>query len=158
MFMFATGIENSNPTVQDGKLRRDELEECGFYKHWKTDFDICEDMGIRFLRIGPPLHKTWLGVGKYDWEFTDLIFNEIKKRDIVPIVDLCHFGLPDWLGNFQNPDFANLFDEYARALRSGSPGCSCTPRSTRCSSAPPSPPATAGGTSRCSPTPDSSRR
>ena len=37
-------------------------------------------------------------------------------RDITPIVDLCHFGVPDWLGNFQNPDFPHLFANYARAF------------------------------------------
>jgi hypothetical protein len=29
--------------------------------------------------------------------------------DIVPVVALCHFGVPDWIGNFQNPDFPELF-------------------------------------------------
>jgi len=113
MFMFATGIENSNPTIDHGKTRIDQLEACGFYKFWKTDFDIVEDMGIRFLRFGPPIHKVWLGPGKYDWEFTDLTMNDLKERNIVPIVDLCHFGLPDWIGNFQNPDFPRLFEQYA---------------------------------------------
>ena len=36
--------------------------------------------------------------------------------NINPIVDLCHFGLPDWMGNFQNPDFPALFAEYATAF------------------------------------------
>ena len=40
----------------------------------------------------------------------------LKERDIVPIVDLCHFGVPDWIGDFQNPDFPELFAEYARAF------------------------------------------
>lgn len=61
--MFATGIENSIPTIQGGKVRVDEMESCGHYKHWKTDFDICEDLGIRYLRYGPPLHTSWLGLG-----------------------------------------------------------------------------------------------
>jgi beta-glucosidase/6-phospho-beta-glucosidase/beta-galactosidase len=114
--MFATGIENSNPTIKGGTVRVDQLEVCGFYKHWQTDFQLVEDMGIRFLRFGPPLHKTWLAPGKYDWEFTDTTMNDLKKRNVVPIVDLCHFGVPDWLGNFQNPEFARLFEVYARAF------------------------------------------
>src|SRR5436305_13231344 len=36
--------------------------------------------------------------------------------DITPIVDLCHFGVPDWLGNFQNPEFPEAFAEYAGAF------------------------------------------
>ena len=113
-FMFATGIENSIPTIDGGRKRVDELEKCRFYDHWRTDFQLVEDMGIRFLRYGPPLHKTWLGPGKYDWEFSDLTFSDLKRRDLVPIVDLCHFGVPDWVGNFQNSDFPELFAVYAR--------------------------------------------
>jgi beta-glucosidase len=119
-FAFATGIENSNPTIQDGQ-RVDELEKCGFYKHWKTDFQLVEEMGIQFLRYGPPIHKTWLGDGRYDWSFSDETFADLKRRNILPIVDLCHFGVPDWIGNFQNPDFPRLFQRYARdfAIRYG---------------------------------------
>jgi beta-glucosidase/6-phospho-beta-glucosidase/beta-galactosidase len=113
-FMFATGIENSVPTINGGRERVDELEKCGFYKHWKTDFALVEDMGIHFLRYGPPIHTTWLGDGKYDWSFADETFADLKRRDIIPIVDLCHFGLPNWLGDFQNPDFPDLFQRYAR--------------------------------------------
>ena len=115
-FMFATGIENSIPTIKGGTERVDELEKCGFYKHWKTDFQLVEDLGIRFLRYGPPMHLVWQGPGKYDWDFTDQTMNDLKRRDIVPIVDLCHFGVPDWIGNFQNPDFPNLFKDYANAF------------------------------------------
>jgi beta-glucosidase len=114
--MFATGIENSIPTIQNGRVRVDQMEVCGHYKHWQTDFDICEDTGIRFLRYGPPLHTTLLGPGRYDWSFADMVFPELQRRDIVPIVDLCHFGVPDWIGNFQNPDFPEIFEAYARAF------------------------------------------
>lgn len=115
-FLFATGIENSNPTIQGGTYRQDELEKCGHYKQWRTDFDLVEELGIRFLRYGPPIHTTFLGADKYDWSFADETFGELHRRDIVPIVDLCHFGVPDWIGNFQNPDFPVLFAQYARAF------------------------------------------
>ena len=111
-FLFATGIENSNPTIQNGKFRQDELEKCGHYKFWKKDFDLVQELGIEFLRYGPPIHTTWLGVGKYDWSFADETFRDLRRRNIMPIVDLCHFGVPDWLGNFQNPDFPKLFAQY----------------------------------------------
>jgi len=115
-FLFATGIENSNPTIQNGKLRLDELEKCGHYKFWQKDFDLVQELGIEFLRYGPPIHTTWTGPGKYDWSFADATFNDLLRRNIMPIVDLCHFGVPDWLGNFQNPDFPELFAQYAGAF------------------------------------------
>jgi beta-glucosidase/6-phospho-beta-glucosidase/beta-galactosidase len=55
-------------------------------------------------------------VHKYDWEFADLTFHELKRQELVPIVDLCHFGVPDWIGDFQNPEFAELFAGYAAAF------------------------------------------
>jgi beta-glucosidase len=114
--MFATGVENSVPTIDGGRVRVDEMASCGHYKHWKRDFELVEEMGIGYLRYGPPIHTTWLGVGKYDWEFADLTFAELKRRNLVPIVDLCHFGVPDWIGNFQNGDFPELFAAYAQAF------------------------------------------
>jgi beta-glucosidase len=115
-FMFATGIENSVPTINNGRTRIDEMEKCGFYKHWRTDFELVRDLDIRYLRYGPAIHTTFLGPNRFDWEFSDLTFGCLRELDIVPIVDLCHFGVPDWIGNFQNPDFPNLFAGYARAF------------------------------------------
>ena len=115
-FLFSTGVENSNPTINGGRTRVDEMEKCGHYRHWQEDFDCVEELGVRFLRYGIPLHRTYLGEGKYDWSFTDLAFAELQRRQIMPIADLCHFGVPDWIGNFQNPDFPRLFASYARAF------------------------------------------
>ncbi|MBD0374919.1 MAG: family 1 glycosylhydrolase [Flavisolibacter sp.] len=118
-FMFATGIENSYPTITlpDGRTHRvDEMEATGHYKNWKTDFDLVKEMGICFLRYGPPYYKTHTGPGQYDWAFADETFARLRESEITPIVDLCHFGVPDWIGNFQNPDFPHYFAEYAAAF------------------------------------------
>jgi beta-glucosidase/6-phospho-beta-glucosidase/beta-galactosidase len=115
-FMFATGIENSIPTINNGRTRIDQMEKCGHYKHWKTDFELLKELDLSVLRYGPPFHTTFIGPGRYDWSFADLTFGEIQRRNIIPIVDLCHFGVPDWIGNFQNPDFPELFASYAEAF------------------------------------------
>lgn len=117
--MFATGIENSYPTIllPDGTTHRvDEMEKCCHYKNWELDFHLTKDMGIDYLRYGPPYYKTHTGPGQYDWSFTDETFRKMKELEIIPIVDLCHFGVPDWLENFQNPDFPKYFAEYAVAF------------------------------------------
>lgn len=114
--MFATGIENSIPTIDGGKTRIDQMESCGHYKHWRADFDCVEELGIHYLRYGPPLHTCYRGPGRYDWEFADRTLGDLKRRNITPILDLCHFGVPDWIGNFQNPDFPQLFALYAGAF------------------------------------------
>jgi beta-glucosidase/6-phospho-beta-glucosidase/beta-galactosidase len=115
-FMFATGIENSNPTIGDQRIRIDQMEKCGHYKHWKLDFDLVEELGVTCLRYGPPIHRTWLSDGRYDWEFADIVYADLKRRNIVVITDLCHFGLPSWVGDFQNLEFPKLFAHYAKAF------------------------------------------
>lgn len=118
-FMFATGIENSYPTIAgpNGSNKRvDEMEKCGHYQHWQEDFHLVKEMGIEFLRYGPPYYKTHLGPGKYDWEFSDTTFACLLQLGITPIVDLCHFGVPDWIGSFQNRDWPELFAEYVKAF------------------------------------------
>jgi beta-glucosidase/6-phospho-beta-glucosidase/beta-galactosidase len=73
-------------------------------------------MGIRFLRYGLPLHRVYVGDGKFDWSFSDEVFSGLHQRNLGPIADLCHFGVPDWIGDFQNPDFPKLFSDYACAF------------------------------------------
>ncbi|MFZ5656532.1 MAG: family 1 glycosylhydrolase [Pseudomonadota bacterium] len=118
-FLFATGIENSYPTIlgRDGRtVRVDEMARTGHYERWREDFELVREIGIEYLRYGPPIHLTWLGPDRFDWGFCDDAFSELHRLGIVPIVDLCHFGVPDWIGDFQNPDFPVLFAEYARAF------------------------------------------
>ena len=115
-FMFATGIEGSDPTIENRRVRVDQMESSRHYDVWQRDFDLVQELGISFLRYGPPLHRTWQGVDRYDWSFADVTFADLRRRDIAPIADLCHFGVPDWIGDFQNPEFPTLFAGYARAF------------------------------------------
>jgi beta-glucosidase len=115
-FLFATGIENSSPTINNGRTRVDEMAKCGHYDRWQEDLDLVEDLGVRFIRYGLPLCKTYLASGRFDWEFSDAAFDYLKKKNIAPIADLCHFGVPDWIGDFQNHEFPKLFAAYARAF------------------------------------------
>lgn len=113
-FMFATGIDSAAPR-SDGK-RHDQMEKAGHYDRWRSDIDLAKDLGTRYLRYGVPLHRTFLGPGKYDWEHMDAAFEHIRTHEIIPIAELCRFGVPDWVGDFQNPDFPHLFAQYARAF------------------------------------------
>lgn len=115
-FMFATGIECSYPTIDGGRWRIDQLKETGHYEHWQRDLELVREVGLRYLRYGPPLHLIFQGPDKYDWTFTDRTCEAMRKLEIVPIMDLCHFGVPDWLENFQNPELPQRLSEYATAF------------------------------------------
>jgi beta-glucosidase/6-phospho-beta-glucosidase/beta-galactosidase len=117
-FMFSTGIENSYPTITvNGRRQRvDEMEKTKHYDRWRDDFALVGELGIQFLRYGPPYYRTHLAADRCDWAFADETFRALKAAGICPIVDLCHFGVPDWIGDFQNPDWPALFAQYARAF------------------------------------------
>jgi beta-glucosidase/6-phospho-beta-glucosidase/beta-galactosidase len=120
-FAFATGIECSNPRVADRRtdgttVRRDLLEECGHYRFWRDDLGLVKELGTPCLRYGLPNHLIHIGPDRYDWSFADEAMAEIQRLGITPILDLMHFGIPDWMGDFQNPEMPFFFARYAGAV------------------------------------------
>lgn len=115
-FLFATGIECSYPTIENGRWRRDQMAVTGHYRNWRRDFELAREIGVSHLRYGPPLHLVYQGPGRFDWTFTDEVMADLRECGPEPIVDLCHFGVPAWLGNFQNPEVPAALQAYARAF------------------------------------------
>jgi beta-glucosidase/6-phospho-beta-glucosidase/beta-galactosidase len=114
-FLFATGIENSYPTIAGGK-RIDQMDKCGHYARWEEDFELVRSLSIRALRYGPAYYRTHIAPDAYDWDTADEPMLRLRELGIEVIADLCHFGVPSWLGGFQDPAFPVLFAEYARAF------------------------------------------
>ena len=54
-YMFATGVENSYPTVADGSRRVDEMEKCGHCEKWRQDFACVAELGIGFFSTCTPI-------------------------------------------------------------------------------------------------------
>lgn len=149
-FMFATGIENSYPNIRlpDGAVKRvDQMEKSAHYQRWREDFALVRELGLEYLRYGLPYYRTHTAPGSYDWSFGDETFAELQRLSIEPIVDLCHFGVPDWIGDFQNPDLPRLFADYAYASPHATRGSGSIHRSTKSILPPPSPRCSGGGTS-----------
>jgi beta-glucosidase/6-phospho-beta-glucosidase/beta-galactosidase len=118
-FMIATGIENSYPTIAlpDGSTKRiDSMIKSGHDHRWREDFELVRELGIEYLRYGPAYYQVHQGPGRYAWSLVDGPMTALKALGITPIADLCHFGVPDWLGDFQNPDFPRHFADYAKAF------------------------------------------
>ncbi len=115
-FLFATGIECSYPTIEGGRWRHDQMEVTGHYRQWRADLELTTEIGIRYLRYGPPLHLICEGPGRYEWSFTDEVMPAMRDLGLEPIVDLCHFGVPNWLENFQNPELVDALRAYAGAF------------------------------------------
>ncbi|HEX3533425.1 MAG TPA: family 1 glycosylhydrolase, partial [Gemmatimonadaceae bacterium] len=98
------------------RCRVDEMERCGHYDRWREDFGLARELGVQALRYGPAYYKTHVGPNKFDWTSADDPIVDLRDRGMELIADLCHFGVPDWLGGFQDPAFPVLFAAYARAF------------------------------------------
>jgi beta-glucosidase len=114
-FFFSTGIENSYPTIASG-ARIDQMEKSGHYTRYAEDFALAKEMGISALRYGPAYYRTHSAPGRFDWSSADDPMELLRTSDIEVFADLCHFGVPDWLGGFQDPAFPVHFADYARAF------------------------------------------
>jgi beta-glucosidase len=114
-FFFSTGIENSYPTISTGR-RIDEMEKCGHYDRYVEDFGLVRELGLGALRYGPAYYRTHAAPDRFDWSSADDPMILLRQMDIEVIADLCHFGVPSWLGGFQDPAFPVLFADYARAF------------------------------------------
>jgi Beta-glucosidase/6-phospho-beta-glucosidase/beta-galactosidase len=113
LFLFATGIENSYPTLPGG-IRVDQMQKSHHYERWEEDFALVRDLGLNALRYGPPYYRVHAAPERYDWEAADAPLLRLRDLGITVIADLCHFGVPTWLGGFQDPAFPVLFADYAR--------------------------------------------
>jgi beta-glucosidase/6-phospho-beta-glucosidase/beta-galactosidase len=114
-FVAATGIECSAPVIAGG-VRMDELEKTGHYDSYARDIELVAELGIRHLRYGIPFHRVNPDGDLFDWSFVDDALDACRRHVLTPIVDLMHFGVPDDIGNYQNPALPDRFRRYADAF------------------------------------------
>lgn len=114
-FLFTSGVENSYPTLPSG-VRVDQMEKCGHYGWWEEDFGLARELRLDALRYGPAYYRTHVAPDRFDWEPADAPMRRLEELGVEVIADLCHFGVPSWLGGFQDDAFPVLFQEYARAF------------------------------------------
>lgn len=117
-FAWASGEECSDPVVlYAGKLVRvDQLETTGHLGRLEQDlFDIAS-LGIGIWRYGMPWRRTEIAPGHYDWSLWDRALGACTDAGLTPVVDLCHFGLPDHYRGFCDPLWVEGFVAYAEAF------------------------------------------
>lgn len=117
--IFATGIENSDPWI-DGERRNQLKEAHDFERNFRARIDNIHQLGLRWLRFGVGYSQAHLATDEYDFSLTDRVLDYCESLGITVILDLLHFGLPEWLHHdcpetpfFQNPNFPAHFARYA---------------------------------------------
>jgi beta-glucosidase/6-phospho-beta-glucosidase/beta-galactosidase len=113
-FVVASGIECSAPLVEGRRV--DELVKTGHVARFAEDFRLARELGIRYLRYGIPFHSVNPADGSFDWTWVDGALAACRAAGLTPIVDLMHFGVPDDLHDYQNPELPERYGAYVRAF------------------------------------------
>ena len=113
---FAVGIEDTFvPQAAPGRRSLDLYELTGHYENWREDLDLAAAGGAAMIRYGVPWYRVEPASNRWDWSWTDEVFDHMLSVGLTPIVDLMHYGCPLWLrGEFANPDYPRRVAEYAR--------------------------------------------
>ena len=117
-FIWSVGEEASDPWVTNDqeKYRINQLELSNHLNNQDTDLKSVADLGIRYFRYGMPWKDIETQPGVYDWQLWDRAFEACRRNQLTPIVDLLHFGLPDFCDGFANPKWIDHFIRYTEAF------------------------------------------
>lgn len=123
-FAVACGEEGSDPLViHDGKVVRvDQFAASGHLVRLEEDLADVAGLGIGVWRYGMPWRLTETEPGHYDWSSWDRALGACEDAGLSPVVDLCHFGLPDHYRGFCEPGWVHGFVEYVEAFLTRYPG------------------------------------
>lgn len=148
--MFATRIEASCRTVRlpDGRtMRVDQYVKTCHDERWRDDFRLRRALGVAYLRRARRTTSPTSGRGGTTGASRTRPRGALRDLGVAPIADLCHLGVPSWVGDCQIPDWFGYFAEYARAFAGRFPLVRLYTPVNRSSAAPRSPRSTASGTS-----------
>lgn len=117
-FAVSCGEEGSDPTVaHDGSIVRvDQFAASGHFDHQDADLAAVRSLGVDLWRYGMPWRLTEPQPGRYDWTLWDRALESCARHGLVPVVDLCHFGLPDHYRGFCDPAWVEGFGRYVEAF------------------------------------------
>ncbi|MBV9468783.1 MAG: family 1 glycosylhydrolase, partial [Abitibacteriaceae bacterium] len=95
----------------------DEYELTQHYARWQQDLDLMAQLGVKTARYGIPWHRISPAPGQWDWSWADEPLSYLLELGIDPIVDLVHYGVPEWMDNaFLHPDFAQHMADFGARL------------------------------------------
>lgn len=117
-FVISSGEEGSDPWVPiDGvPTRVDEFSLSGHLERMDEDLRDVAALGIKYWRYGMPWRLSEPAHHQYDWTLWDQAFAACEQAGLEPIVDLCHFGLPDHYNGFLDPSWIDGFVAYTEAF------------------------------------------
>ncbi|MEZ5294917.1 MAG: family 1 glycosylhydrolase [Ilumatobacteraceae bacterium] len=117
-FAVACGEEGSDPLVlhEGREVRVDEYAASQHLELLDSDLADVAGLGIQVWRYGMPWRTAEPEPGVYDWSQWDRALQACDHHGLIPVVDLCHFGLPDHYAGFCDPAWVEGFCRYVDAF------------------------------------------
>ena len=117
-FAIACGEEGSDPLVlHEGRVVRvDQYRASGHLERLDADLADVGGLGVKVWRYGMPWRLTEPEPGVYDWTLWDRALGACRRHGLDPVIDLCHFGLPDHHGGFCDTTWVDDFARYVDAF------------------------------------------
>ncbi len=119
-FAVACGEEGSDPLVlHEGRVVRvDQFAASGHLDRLDEDLADVARMGIEVWRYGMPwrVAEPEPEPGVYNWGQWDRALRACERHGLLPVIDLCHFGLPDHYPGFCDPSWVDGFCRYVDAF------------------------------------------
>lgn len=117
-FAVACGEEGSDPLVlHEGRVVRvDQYRASGHLERLDADLAEVAGLGVRVWRYGMPWRLAEPEPGVYDWTLWDRALEACRRHGLDPVIDLCHFGLPDHHGGFCDTTWVDDFARYVDAF------------------------------------------
>lgn len=117
-FHWMVGEENSDPVVwyQGRQVRVDQMQTTGHMRHMEDDLATIRSLGVRLVRYGINWRRAEPARGEYVWDLWDRAFAAFDELELDMVVDLLHFGVPDWMKGISDPQLPTYFMRYAEAF------------------------------------------
>ena len=117
-FAVACGEEGSDPLVlHEGRVVRvDQYRASRHLERLDADLADVAGLGVKVWRYGMPWRLTEPEPGVYDWTLWDRALEACRRHGLNPVIDLCHFGLPDHHGGFCDTTWVDDFARYVDAF------------------------------------------
>ena len=117
-FLWSVGEEGSDPWVsRSGQPHRiDQLAMSHHLDHQSADLKSIAGLHVNHVRYGMPWRLAETSPGIYDWSLWDRALDACEEAGLEPIIDLLHFGLPDYCKGLADPDWMRRFVDYTAAF------------------------------------------
>lgn len=117
-FAWVVGEEGSDPIVSkgDADFRMDQYAASEHYDHMASDLASIAELGVTLVRYGMPWRLAEPERGNYQWSLWDTALDACQAAGLEPIIDLMHFGLPDYLPSLRDAAWVEAFADYVDAF------------------------------------------